>query len=611
MLLLPLLARPAAAEGPDPEDTTTAAGQSPATAMPAAGERAPGDESVPYEVSIAGDLPGDLQGQLEEVSQLIALQDRPPDTMAALRRRIRDDVSRLESVLHSQSYFDGKIESRVEADSRPARVTLTVEPGMEYLLESYSIDYRPSDPGPKAPHDAADLELNIGMRARAEPIKQAEDRLIRRLGNHGYPYARIVQRRYLVDHARTVMDAQLTVDTGPRVDFGPLAIDGLTDVSEDYLRRIVQWPKGTVFDRREMEKVRRRIIETHLFDTVLLEPPDSPPGDGVAPVKATLAESKHRSVALGAGVTSAQDRFQLKASWEHRNLFHEGENLQLTAKASLLLQALSADFRKPNFLALDQSLIGQSSFSRERSDAYNALSFDNFGGLDRKLSEHWSGRAGLAFELSEITDQFSSSRFALVGAPLTLTYDTRDNVLNPTSGIELTLGTAPWLNSDNLQDLFIVNEASGSTYWAPFDDDSLVLAARGRFGTLTLADNREVPATKRFYAGGASLRGYQFRSVGPLDSEGDPTGGLSVLEGGLELRFRFLDDYGIVPFVDGGQVYDQRLPDLGQDLQWAAGIGFRYFTSIGPLRLDLAFPLNPRPGIDDFFQFYLSIGQAF
>lgn len=613
-LALSVLALAAAAaraeEPPAPEEATEAAGQAPESTVPEADERAPGDEAVPYEVSIVGDAPKELMDQLREVSQLIALRERPPATVAALRRRVRDDVERLTAVLRSQSYFGGKIESEVADGAPPARVTLTVEPGMEYLLESYSIEYRPEDPGPGAPQDAEDLGLHIGMRARAEPIKQAEDRLVRRLGRHGYPYARITGRRYLVDHDRTVMEARLTVATGPKVDFGPLAVEGLTDVSESYLRRIVQWPEGTVFDAREMEAVRRRVIETRLFDTVLLEPPETPPADGSAPVTLTLAERPHRSISLGAGVTSAEDRFQLEAGWEHRNLFHEGERLQLTAKGSLLLQELSADFRKPNFLRLDQALLVRSAFRREESDAYDALTFEAFGGLERQLWGNWSGQAGLAFELSEVTDQFENSRFALLGVPLSLSYDSRDDLLNPTKGVDLSLGVAPWLNSDNLQDFFVVNEASGATYWAPFDDDSLVIATRGRFGTLALADVREVPATKRFYAGGSSLRGYEFRSVGPLDENGDPTGGLSVLELGLDLRFRFLEDYGIVPFVDGGQVYDQRLPDLDEELQWAAGVGFRYYTAFGPLRLDLAFPLNPRPD-DAFFQFYLSIGQAF
>lgn len=607
-----LLTATAHAQEPEaPAERTAAAGESPETAVPAAEERAPSDRAIPYEVTIGGTLDEALRDQLLEVSQLIALQDRPPDTAAALRRRLRDDVERLQSVLRSQSYYAGRIESTVDLEQQPARITLTVEPGMEYLLESYRIDYQPENPGPPTPQQAEDLELSIGMRARAQPITRAEDRLLRRLGQQGYPYAAITQRRYVVDHDRTVMNATLSVATGPRTDFGPLEIGGLTDVSETYLRSILEWQPDKTYDTRELERVRRRAIESRLFDTVLLEPPETAPEDGVAPIRLTLRERQHRTISLGGGVTSAKDRFQLKTGWEHRNLFHEGERLKIEATGSLLQQELSANFNKPNYLRLDQALIAETSLRREESDAFDGLILEAFGGLERRLSEHWTGRGGLGFELSQLDDQFGEERFALVGLPLTLTYDTRDDLLNPTEGVELNFGIAPWLNSDNLEDFFIVNEINGSTYWAPFDDDSFVLAVRGRLGSLTLAEAEEVPATKRFYSGGATLRGYEFRSVGPLDEDDDPLGGLSVLEVGLDLRFRVFEDFGIVPFVDGGQVYQQRLPDFGEELQWAAGIGFRYFTPIGPLRLDFAFPINRRQGVDDFFQFYLSIGQAF
>jgi translocation and assembly module TamA len=121
-----------------------------------------------------------------------------------------------------------------------------------------------------------------------------------------------------------------------------------------------------------------------------------------------------------------------------------------------------------------------------------------------------------------------------------------------------------------------------------------------------------LPANKRFYAGGgASLRGYKFQSVGPLGVRNTPLGGRSLFEVSTELRVKFTETIGGVVFIDGGNVYDDELPDLSTNLQWSAGFGARYFTTFGPLRLDFGFPLNPRDGIDDFMQFYISIGQAF
>jgi translocation and assembly module TamA len=121
-----------------------------------------------------------------------------------------------------------------------------------------------------------------------------------------------------------------------------------------------------------------------------------------------------------------------------------------------------------------------------------------------------------------------------------------------------------------------------------------------------------LPANKRFYAGGgSSIRGYRFQSVGPLGPANTPLGGRALFEVSTELRVKVTDTIGGVIFIDGGNVYDGELPDFSTNLQWAAGFGGRYFTAFGPVRLDFGFPLNGRDGVDDFMQFYISIGQAF
>ena len=144
------------------------------------------------------------------------------------------------------------------------------------------------------------------------------------------------------------------------------------------------------------------------------------------------------------------------------------------------------------------------------------------------------------------------------------------------------------------------------------EDERFILAGRTRIGTTVGADSESLPANRRFYAGGGgSIRGYAYQLVGPLDDDEDPFGGTSLVEFGAEVRVRVTDTIGVVPFIDGGMVYDDPWPDADQELLWAAGLGLRYFTGFGPLRLDVAFPLNRRDGVDDAFQFYISFGQAF
>ena len=159
---------------------------------------------------------------------------------------------------------------------------------------------------------------------------------------------------------------------------------------------------------------------------------------------------------------------------------------------------------------------------------------------------------------------------------------------------------------------FLALEANGSAYQAVDKAEKVVFAGRFRIGSVAGETTDTLPANKRLYAGGGgSVRGYKYRMVGPLSANGAPAGGRSLAELGLESRIKVSEHIGIVPFVEGGGVYDGITPQFPNDTLWAGGLGLRYYTLVGPLRADLAFPLNGRAGIDSVFEFYISIGQAF
>jgi translocation and assembly module TamA len=204
------------------------------------------------------------------------------------------------------------------------------------------------------------------------------------------------------------------------------------------------------------------------------------------------------------------------------------------------------------------------------------------------------------------------AQFLLAGARTRLAYDSRDDPLNPSKGLNGGVGLSPFTSVALTSTSFVIGEATLAGYQGVFKDDRVVLAARGRVGSIFGSSRSKVPASLRFYAGGGgSVRGYEFQSIGPLDERNDPIGGRSVIEVNGEARIKVIDAFGVVPFVDGGQVYDEVYPRLTSgDLQWAGGLGLRYYSPVGPIRLDIAFPINPRP-IDDAFQFYIAIGQAF
>lgn len=568
------------------------------------------EQSFAYQVSIAGELGEELATLLRETSQLEAQAERPPLTAAALATRVEADVARLRAALRSEGYYDSSVESEIDIDARPVQVTIEVAPGTRYSLDSYEILYQGAAPDAEAQRAAAEAAVPAGGPAEAEPLKQAERQIVRRLNNRGYPFAEIAGSKYVVDHATKSMRAEITVAAGPAARFGPLTIEGLEDVREDHARRVVDWQPGASYDARQLEQLRQSLSGTGLFDSVVIEEAESLGPDGSLPVTVTVIERPQRSFGGGIGYSTDQG-FNVNVFWEHRNLFNRAENLRIGGELALNHQEATADFRKPYFLRRDQSLLLSAAVVRQKDEAFDELSSSVFGGVERTFGEHWTSSVGTSLELIRITEDGTRSDYGLVGFPISFGFDNRDDPLDPTKGFTLSATTTPYFGISGDAEKFWVNEIKGSTYLSIDSDGDFVLAARARLGSIVGSDRQELPASKRFYAGGGgSVRGYEFRTVGPLDDDNDPIGGRSVVEAGLELRLRVSEDIGVVPFISGGQVTTDPYPDIGGKMLWAAGLGVRYYTDFGPLRFDIAFPVNGRPS-DDRFQFYVSIGQAF
>ena len=232
-------------------------------------------------------------------------------------------------------------------------------------------------------------------------------------------------------------------------------------------------------------------------------------------------------------------------------------------------------------------------------------------GLDRRLSEILTVNYGVEAELSRITDDGETRNFRLFGPTGGINLDTSDDLLNPTKGSRLSFAASafPEVLGSN-QDVF-QTRATGSSYLDLSGEGNLVLAGRLSVANVFGGSIGDLPEDRLLYAGGGgSVRGYEFRSISPKDDDGDLTGGRSLVEGSVELRYRFMENYGIVPFFDAGTVTEDVFPSFNEPIQYAGGLGFRYYSPIGPIRADIATPLNPRSD-DEPVAFYISIGQAF
>jgi len=582
-----------------------------AAALIAAAPAAPAqDRRLDYDVALSGVTDTALRDLLNATSRLQSLKDNPPFTVAGLEQRIDDDRPRLDEALRSEGYYDARVDIAVDAGRQPATVRIAVEPGPVYRLAAYDVRYVGATAAGDLPRDPAVLGLAIGAPARAAAIVAAEETLFRELANRGHPFAQRRDRRLVVDHNKRTMTATIEVDPGPAARLGPARFEGAENVEGGYLQRLVPWRAGDRFDRRRLDELATRLRATALFQSAQVEPAGAPGPDGTVPVTVRLREAPPRS--FGGGLAySTSEGIAATAFWEHRNLLGRQEKLRFEAEAGQQVQRLSGALTAPNVGRYGQDVHASQVIDNQDTDAFEGLLATTQAGVERTFGRRLKGSVYGLFEYSSITDEEGERDFALLGLPLAVTWDARDDILDPTRGVRVRAETTPFVGILFEDAMFLRTELSASTYWAPFGGNAVVLAGRARLGSIAGDATGDIPANRRFYAGGGgSLRGFAYQKAGPLDADGDPLGGRSVVEVGAEARFRVFGDFGIVPFIEGGNVYDSSLPEFGGRYLWSAGLGLRYFTPIGPVRLDVAVPLNPRDE-DDSFQFYVSLGQAF
>ena len=570
------------------------------------------DAGFRYRAELTGVDDKPLLGLLESASQLKTLEGQPPPSVVALERRVRNDVDRLQKVLRSEGYYDARVEYRIGADREPVRVFVDIATGDRFLLERYTITYSGSgsdDPG--LPQDPDGIGATLGEPARAEVVADARRQLLETLADMGHPLAKVVGQSAVVDHADDSLSVVIEVAPGEQARFGALEIAGATSVEVDYIEGFIPWQEGDIFDRRKLNEARRRLLKTGLFAAVAFERPNELDDDGKLPITVRVEERKHRSIGLG-GRWSTDEGFAFEAQWEHRNLFGREERFSISVDIGEIKQELAADFKKPHFLRRDQDLLASGALAHEDTDAFKGPLTRYFAGLQRQITENWKIVAGVPIEFSNLSDLQGPRSFSLYGLEFRGERDTSNDRLDPNAGSRLRLLLKPYYGTGENRVNFLTGQLGLTGYHAVDEEEHYTLAARTRLGSIVGESTATLPANKRFYAGGgASIRGYRFQSVGPLGPGNTPLGGRSLFEVSAELRVKMTNTIGGVIFIDGGNVYDDELPDLSTDLQWAVGIGGRYFTTFGPVRLDFGFPLNPRDGVDDSMQFYISIGQAF
>ncbi|MCB2053237.1 MAG: outer membrane protein assembly factor [Geminicoccaceae bacterium] len=587
---------------------------------------------IPYGVDIEGSMPDAVRSYLLAASDAAQATDRPPSSALVLRRRAEDDLDKLRRALRAQGYYEGDVSFEIvrpEPDEAAGSAAGEIARDVENMLEGpptrivYRFDMGPrftfadrrvemtGDPHGFKPPRLADLGLKAGEPAVAEQVLNAERALVRAAQQEGFAFAEIGDRSIVVDYDADVMNVDLTLALGERVTFGVPEIAGIDGIDEDYVRGRIPFEAGDQYDVRKIEEARTRLLDSELFSTIKISPAKTADEDGRLPVAFEMTQRKHRTIGAGLGYLSGEGP-NARLFWEHRNFLGGGERLRIEAGGSASSQEAKANFRKRDFFMPDLALIADGSIKNEDTDAFSSRSIGAGLGVERTFNNHVSGTLGVAYRYAEIKENGKDDDvFGLISVPATLALDYSDNLLDPSEGWRLDLRAAPFWDTLGLDTRFLKGRATATWYYRLANDPRLVFATRGSVGSITGVSRDQIPADERFYAGGGgSVRGIPYQLAGPLD-DGEPLGGRSVLEGSVELRWRAFTSVELVSFLDAGSVFGSSVPATEGDLEMGTGVGFRYVTPVGPFRFDIAVPIDKRKGIDDSFQFYVSIGQAF
>lgn len=605
-------------------------------------------DPVPYNVSFSiKNGTRNLEKQLKRISLLVTDKAKPPSGTFGLLRRVSDDQDRLTKVLEALGYYNGRVQilianqdvhkgeviSRLEqlhSRKKEIPVTIMIDAGDLFAISSVQIkilDKKSSFIEPTLD----ELKIPLASPAKSTTVLSSEKELLSQARNQGFAYAKITNRDVTVDHKTKTMQVIISLHLGEKAYFGETQISGGESLPGFVAKRI-PWHKGDTFSPQKEEQFRKSLQKYDVFQSIRVREDLSQKSTGEVPITVEVQERLPHFIGFGTKFSTTEG-ITTNAYWGHRNLFGGAERLRLEAQTfgasidkdkfpekvstrDLIGYRVAASLTIPDIFSIHDDLTIIPSASKEVTQYYTREGLFASASYKYHISDYFRIEGGLDYEYAKITrfydPSFSNDEwYTLFGIPLSFSYDTTSSILDPREGFRLTGTFEPFVSITGSSSNAFLLKGSASVY-VPLDDGKrFVLAGRVQVSSISGTDLSDIPPPRRFFAGGGgSVRGYDYRSLGPKNPAGWVIGGSSSLETSAELRMQVTPKFSVVTFMDAGNAFAKNYPDFSENLRYSAGVGIRYHTAIGPLRLDIARGLDLELG-DPKFGLYISIGQAF
>lgn len=567
---------------------------------------------------IRGEMDGELRAMLVRA---VGEVDDPPSNRFEARRRARSAMESAEALLRSEGYYQSTLEDVVEGEETPVAI-VNVTPGPRFVLSRPDIQWTAPAPDPESEEAArAEVAIKLEQPGRAADVIAAEGRAVATLNRRGYADAAAEPRRVVVDHATFTVQPNYRISSGALVRLNGVRLETRGPTNPDWVAGLAPWSEGEVYDPEDVAELERRLLETGVYDGVgvALAPREQTLESGNRPIIVTLTDRPRRILEAGATFSTAEGS-GIDLIWTWHNRFGRADTLVFQARAADVDSRLGANLSLPHWRRPGETLRLSAAVLNEDTEAYRRTAAVLSADLQQRLGKTSYISYGVGLDAGE----YDENRFdPTTGAPINFDrnliiltgrgsayLDRSNDPLDPTTGYRFTVSAQPTAVAGEDTAVFLRTEAQVTAYLPLQDNAKTVVAGRFRLGSILGGEELTIPSDRLFYSGGGgSVRGFEYQGVGPRLPDNTPRGGLSLIEGSVEVRRDVWRNFQGVAFVDAGAVGFDEAPDLG-NLRYGVGFGVRYKLPFGPIRADIAFPLDRRPGDADF-QVYVSIGQAF
>ena len=563
-------------------------------------------------------MDAELRAQL--VRAVGEVDDAPSNRFEA-RRRARGAMEAAEALLRSEGYYQPVLEDIVEGEETPVAI-VNVTPGRRFELSDVQVLW--AEPSPDEVTGTAvrgEIGLTPGQPGRAGDIISAEGRIVAGLTRRGYADAAAQPRRVVVDHAAFTVQPSFRIAAGHLVRLDGVRLETRGPTNPDWVAGLAPWSEGEVYDPEDVAELERRLLETGVYDGVgvALAPTDQTNTEGNRPVIVTLTDRPRRILEAGATFSTAEGS-GVDLIWTWHNQFGRADTLVWQARAADVDSRLGVTLSLPHWRRPGETLRLSGALLNEDTDAYRRTA----AALAADLQQRIGKTSWISYGVGLDAGQYDENRFdPLTRLPVNFNrdlviltgrasayLDRSNDPLDPTTGWRLSASAQPTAVTGEDTVLFLRTEAQATAYLPLQDGAKTVLAGRVRIGSIIGGEELTVPSDRLFYSGGGgSVRGFEYQGVGPRLPDNTPRGGLSLFETSIEIRRDVWRSFQAVAFIDAGAIGFQETPNFN-NLRYGAGLGVRYKLPFGPIRADIAFPLDRRDGDADF-QIYVSIGQAF